>query len=619
MRRLLPLLLLAVAAGWPAAAHAGTASDEMARCADFGAKRPGSAAGYAMGDRIAERFRAAGLETSLESFHMPVWQSGATQMAIAAGPGAGTSYPTETFPYSGTGDVKAPVVDLGNGGPSDYDGKDVKGKVVLVDRSDTYHRTVQIQQAADHGAAAMLLISASPDNLIQTGTVKDAQRPPAAIPGVTVGSADGARLRAQMAGGTVTLAIKARGARVDGVARNVIGVRRGTTHPDKYVVVAGHYDSWYAGAFDNCTAVGSLLALAEPAANPNPAYTTIYIGWDAEEPGLNGSYTWLAEHQDLVPNIVLNVNLEETANDGPPQFALTTGAPGLLTSIGASALTAGFTPVIAPVTAYRLTSGGVIATDLEGFYGSGVQGVSTASLSDYYHTTADTAEKINLGDLERVTSYLRNLVRNVQALPPEALTLREVPAITVSAPATADAGAAVPVDVTVTGPAGAPVTGARPTVLADQRDNWAIAEGEAQELGGGRYRYELPAGAADADITKLRVQISDTGYLSVGFAKVDQRGGGLLPASKAACSSRRVIRVHVKRRLGKGRRIVKLRVRAAAGKAKVVKRSHRQFVVRVDLRGVAKRPVRVRLTAKTNRGKRLRQTRTFRTCTPKPR
>ena len=617
MRRLLLPLLLLAGAVVPAAAQAGIASDEMARCADFGNKRPGSAAGYAMGDRLAEHFRASGLETSFETFHMPVWQSGQTTMKIASGPGAGTSYPTETFPYSGTGDVTAPVVDLGNGGPSDYDGKDVKGKVVLVDRSDTYHRTVQIQQAADRGAAAMLLVSASPDNLIQTGTVKDAQRPPAAIPGVTVGSADGAKLRQQLAAGPVTLAIQARGARVDGVGRNVIGVRRGTTHPDKYVVVAGHYDSWYAGAFDNCTAIGSLFALSQPAANPNPAYTTLYIGWDAEEPGLNGSYTWLAEHQDLVDDIVLNVNLEETANDGPPQFALTTGAPALLTGIGASALTAGFTPVIAPVTAYRLTSGGVIATDLEGFYGSGVQGVSTASLSDWYHTTGDTAEKINRGDLERVTAYLVNLVRNVQALPPQALTLREVPKIDVTAPATAPAGAAVPVEMTITGAAGAPVTGAQPTVLADQRDNWAIAEGTAQELGGGRYRWTLPAGTADADITKLRVQISNTEYLAAGFAKVDQRADGLLPATKATCSSRRLIRVHVKRRLAGGRRLVRLRVRAAAGKAKVVRRTRKQFVVRVDLRGVGKRPVRVRLTGTPNRGKAVRQARTFRTCTPK--
>src|SRR5689334_5162038 len=123
MRRLVLLVLLAALV--PAAtARAGQATDEMAACAALGDKRPGSAAGYAMGDRLADRFRAAGLETSFETFHMPVWQDAATTVTVAAGPGAGTGFAAETFPYSATRDVEAPVVDLVNGGPSDYEGKD---------------------------------------------------------------------------------------------------------------------------------------------------------------------------------------------------------------------------------------------------------------------------------------------------------------------------------------------------------------------------------------------------------------------------------------------------------------------------------------------------------------
>ncbi len=77
------------------------------------------------------------------------------------------------------------------------------------------------------------------------------------------------------------------------MARNIIGIRKGTTHPDRYIVVAGHYDSWYAGANDNCTAVGTLLSIVEANKDVAPAYTMIYIGWDAEEPGLVGSYEWI--------------------------------------------------------------------------------------------------------------------------------------------------------------------------------------------------------------------------------------------------------------------------------------------------------------------------------------
>jgi hypothetical protein len=620
---LAPLVLLALL-GAQAPAGAATASDEMRACAALGPKRPGNPADVAMGDRIASRFRAAGLETSLESFHMPVWQFGTSTMRIAAGPGAGTAFRVESFAYSGVGDVRGGVVDAGSGGPSDYAGKDVKGKVVIVSRSETFHRTVQVEEAAARGAVAMVLVSGSPDNLIQTGAVRWAQRPPAPIPAITIGADDGARLRDRVGEGGVTVAIAARGERVDRVGRNVVGIRRGTTYPDRYVVVAGHYDSWYAGAFDNCTAVGSLLRLAEQSRTFAPKYTTIYIGWDAEEPGLVGSYAWLHRHPELIPKIAVNINLEETASatfvDGDatalPSLSLTsgTGAPALTASLAVSAATTLFTPVIAPIGIYRGLSGGIIATDLEGFYGAGVQGVSTAALSGYYHTTEDTADKVNTTDLERVTTFLDALVRNVQDVPPPALLVREVPTLELSAPQKAAPGAAVPIDLRLTGTDGRPIGGASPLMLADQNDNWAVAEGRAKDLGGGRYRWTLPAGTTDADLTRLRATVNAPDYLAVAQGTIDQRDSGLLPPA-AVCRSRRVIRLHVPRRLSGGRRVVSLRHRTSAGKLRIVGRGPRRYTLRLDLRGVRKGAVTVRLTARTSRGGTIRQTRTYRPCT----
>ncbi len=621
MRRLLVLLSVLAA---PSVAHAGVAADAMTACAALGPKHPGSAADHAMGDRLADAFRAAGLETTVEPFHMPVWQDGHSTLEVAAGPGAGTSFTTEAFAYSATGPVRAPVVDLGDGGPTDYAGKDVKGKIVLVDRSDTYHRTVQVEQAMTRGAVGMLLVSGSPKNLIQTGAVRWALRPPAAIPALTIGGDDGAKLRDLMKSGEVTLAGTAAGTRVDGVLRDVVGVRRGTTHPDRYVVVAGHYDSWYAGAFDNCSGAGSLLGMIGPDANPDPAYTTIYIGWDAEEPGLIGSYSWVAAHQDLLPRVVLNVNLEETAGSiyssalpaALPGLTLSssTASPGLNGILLASAATTGFTTAPFPISVLKGLSGGIIPTDIEGFYAQGVQGVTTAGVSPYYHTTEDTADKIDPVDVDRVTQFLSAVVRNVQGLPPEALALREVPTVLVSAPATAAPGAAVPVDVTVTNVDGSPLNGNPPLMLADQNDNWPVTESRATEVGDGHYRWTLPAGATDAGVTRLRATVGDTTFLANGFAFVDQRSGGVIAGPPRTCRSRRVITIHVKRRLGGGRRVVGVRVRTASGKA-TVRRAKRRFLVRVDLRGVGRRPVAVRVTARTNRGGPLRQTRVFRTCT----
>ncbi len=616
---------LAVAAGLSAvpAAHAGIATDEMVSCAALGPKHPGNTADRQQGDHIAERFRAAGLQVSAEEFHMPVWKPGRTTLSIAAGPGAGSQLEAQSFAYSGTGHVRAEVVDAGDGQPDDFDGKDVKGKIVLVVNGGAYHRTVQVENIMARGGIGMVYVSASPKNLIQTGAVRWGQRPPASIPTVTIGAYTGAQLREKLAQGAVTLDMTVEGERVDAVTRDIVGFRPGTTYPDKYIVVAGHYDSWYAGANDNCSAIGTLLSVAEANKDMAPAYNMIYIGWGAEEPGLVGSYTWLWRNQKLVPDIALNVNLEETATaafddqgtsgDGKTS-TLTFGStsPAMNALVAASAAPNQVVPPVnVPVTAERLVSGGIIATDLEGFYAQGVQAISTASSSPYYHTTGDTSDTVNPKDLEFVTAYIRDFTRAAQLVPPAGLQLREVPTVSVNVPSQAAAGAELPIDITVVGPLGEPISGDGVRVLVDQRDNWAVTEGYAEKLGNGRYRYVVPAGMLDADVTRIRATTSTNTYLANGFATVDMRGGGLLPAG-SACRSKRVVTLHVRRVLRGGKVVRSLRATASRGQARV-RRTRGGYAVRLDLRGVGKGQVKVRLTAATSRG-RVVQTRLFRTC-----
>src|SRR5688572_7557714 len=78
MLRLPVAVCLVAVLGSAAAAHAqmpgGLATTEMQACAALGAKRPGTAAGLAMADRLARRFKGAGLQTRFEDFHLPLYQ-----------------------------------------------------------------------------------------------------------------------------------------------------------------------------------------------------------------------------------------------------------------------------------------------------------------------------------------------------------------------------------------------------------------------------------------------------------------------------------------------------------------------------------------------------------------
>jgi aminopeptidase YwaD len=593
-------LMLFCAAAAQAAPAPDIAYDQMRACAELGAKPPGSAAGRTQARRIEQAFRAAGLKTTREHFHVPLYDVERVRLAVVGG----GDVPAETFAYGGTGHVEAEVVDVGIGRPADYTGKDASGKIVMVRRDEAFHRSSQLAQVIAHGGAAMLYVSGAPDNLIQEGTVRFAQFEPAPIPAVTVGADDGAELRGRLAEG-LELSLEVDATRKDAVARNVLGVRRGTTHPDKVIVVGAHYDSWHAGAIDNCTAIGSLLSIVHDVEDVPLAYTVVFAGWDAEELGLTGSYDWVARHQELMDDVVVNENLEMTAAEaGAPALRFGTSGPTMTALVKQAGLANGYTPTDLPAAFVRQISGGILPTDIQPFYTAGVQGFSTFTSTPYYHTPEDVPERVDRESLRRASAYLRDALLALQTAAPAELAQREVPAVAIDAPASAPAGAAVPVEIRLTDPAGAPIAGAPVRVLVKQNDHWAVTEGPAADLGGGRYRYTIPAGATDADVTGITVTVDTPAYMAEGHARIDQRQGGLLAARPAACTDRDL---HVE--LAKGQ-VEHLSATVSAGHVRVVG----DRLIAVDLRGADASPVTLRVEARGRGGAPLVQRRQYRAC-----
>jgi Zn-dependent M28 family amino/carboxypeptidase len=102
---------------------------------------------------------------------------------------------------------------------------------------------------------------------------------------------------------------------VEGV--NVLGLVRGTEHPDRYVVVTAHYDhlgvrsgAAYLGADDNASGTAAVLEIARYlAANP-PSNSVILAALDAEELGLQGARAFVASPPVPRESVALNVNLD---------------------------------------------------------------------------------------------------------------------------------------------------------------------------------------------------------------------------------------------------------------------------------------------------------------------
>ena len=100
---------------------------------------------------------------------------------------------------------------------------------------------------------------------------------------------------------------------------DVIGMMKGSEHPNEWVVRANHRDGWVFGAWDPLSGQSAMLeearslgALAKTGWRPKR--TIVYASWDGEEPGLLGSTEWAEQHADeLKAKAVLYVNSDTNA------------------------------------------------------------------------------------------------------------------------------------------------------------------------------------------------------------------------------------------------------------------------------------------------------------------
>jgi carboxypeptidase Q len=85
---------------------------------------------------------------------------------------------------------------------------------------------------------------------------------------------------------------------------NTIATVRGSEHPNEYILLSAHFDSWdgASGATDNGT--GTLVMLEAMRilreAYPNPKRTIMVGHWTAEEHGLVGSRAFAEDHPEIV-------------------------------------------------------------------------------------------------------------------------------------------------------------------------------------------------------------------------------------------------------------------------------------------------------------------------------
>jgi hypothetical protein len=107
------------------------------------------------------------------------------------------------------------------------------------------------------------------------------------------------------------------------VGTNVLGVIRGTTRPERVIVVTAHYDhigvrrdgQVYNGADDNASGTAALFAVANHFLKNPPQTTLVIAALDAEEMGLRGAQALLNSPALKRDSIVMNVNIDMIGRD----------------------------------------------------------------------------------------------------------------------------------------------------------------------------------------------------------------------------------------------------------------------------------------------------------------
>jgi hypothetical protein len=354
MRRVIRLLgiigLLAVSAGAqsttpipPSAERAygavktrvdGASAMEIVRFMDQYWRLAGNPGFNASVDRIRDGLQKAGQQPRVEEF---------------AGRGRGWDYQSGTVAFADSGEVllsrerdrvslcinsfstpaggiEAPLVDVGAGRAADFEGKDVKGAVVL---SSAAIGTLWQQAVKQRGAAGVISTSiapyirpedpaqfAAPDqqDVFQWGSVPYDEA--ARAFGFKASLRAATKMRERLKAGPVKVKVNVQSTFYDGPNRMVVAEIPGSMKPAERIVMVAHIQE--PGANDDGSGCGTLYALAialqqaiAAKALPAPARTLTFI-WGDEN---RGSRAWLTAHPEQARGVQYMFSMDMTGED----------------------------------------------------------------------------------------------------------------------------------------------------------------------------------------------------------------------------------------------------------------------------------------------------------------
>jgi carboxypeptidase Q len=385
---------------------------------NIGPRISGSLQAKAAVDYVAAELRQLGLDVQLEEVRVPHWVRGAETAELTEYPGqaADTTQKIVLTALGGSSatlseGITTDVVVVDNFDQLKALGHDrVAGKIVLFnalfDKQKaaaglsfiSYGEAVRYRGAGPKAAADLGAVAA----LVRSVGNADYRLPhtgfsfPAGIPAGAVTAEDADLIAHLYAQGKVRMHLTLTPQKLpDATSYNVIADLKGSEHPEQYVVVSGHLDSWDlgTGAIDDGAGVVVAMEAAEllQKLHLHPKRTLRVIAWMDEESGGAGSQAYTKDYSAEFIRTVAAIESDSGAAHPlgfsvkmtPHAEELLRPVLGVLQSFGANAAQPSSYPPGADISA--MSEAGVPALGL-------LQDGRT--YFNYHHTAADTLDKV---------------------------------------------------------------------------------------------------------------------------------------------------------------------------------------------------------------------------------
>lgn len=294
----------------------------------LGYRPAGSRAEFETGEMLKQEMEAIGLsDVRKDAVKVDGWEF---KKAVLSYSGEdGTRHEIQLGAYQTTfvtdGPKEFSLMYLGKGTAADYEGKDVTGKLVLVDinQRDEWWINYPVYQAHLKGAAALIAVQSGgygeiDDEALNAQDIAGPENAPA----FSISRKDSDPLKELLertAEITITLDADSRVTR-NCTTYNIVGSIPGR-HPDRMVLLSAHYDSYFSGFQDDNTAIALMFGIAKAllASGFTPNNTIVICAMAAEEWGVvDSNFDWstgayeqvFTAHPEWVGKVIADLNFE---------------------------------------------------------------------------------------------------------------------------------------------------------------------------------------------------------------------------------------------------------------------------------------------------------------------